>query len=51
MAHEKDLATLAERRARALAMGGPEKLAQRKAQGMLNARERLDRLFDAGTFI
>jgi acetyl-CoA carboxylase carboxyltransferase component len=51
MAHEKDLATLAERRERALAMGGPEKLAQRKAQGMLNARERIDRLFDGGTFL
>ncbi len=41
----------AERVARALAMGGPEKLAKRKAAGVLDARERLDRLVDAGTFI
>jgi acetyl-CoA carboxylase carboxyltransferase component len=31
-------------------MGGPEKLAQRKAQGHLNARERIDYLVDAGSF-
>jgi acetyl-CoA carboxylase carboxyltransferase component len=41
----------AEREAAALAMGGPGKLARRKAAGLLNARERLDRLLDAGTFI
>jgi len=39
------------RRARALAMGGPEKLARRKAQGVLNVRERVERLLDPGTFI
>jgi acetyl-CoA carboxylase carboxyltransferase component len=38
------------REARALAMGGPEKLAKRAKPGILNARERIDRLFDAGTF-
>src|SRR3990167_1339474 len=32
-------------------MGGPEKLAQRKAEGHLNARERIDYLIDPGTFI
>ncbi|MEO8441007.1 MAG: carboxyl transferase domain-containing protein [Betaproteobacteria bacterium] len=41
---------LEERRARAMAMGGPEKLAKRKAQGILNARERVDLLLDAGSF-
>ena len=41
----------AEREARALAMGGAEKLAKRRAAGVLNARERLERLVDAGTFI
>jgi acetyl-CoA carboxylase carboxyltransferase component len=41
----------AERKARAEAMGGPEKLARRRAAGVLNARERVDRLVDAGTFI
>ena len=39
-----------ERRARALAMGGPAKLAARKAAGILNARERLAILFDEGKF-
>src|SRR5687767_13816444 len=32
-------------------MGGPEKLAGRKAQGVLNARERIDYLIDPGSFI
>ncbi|MGE0627281.1 MAG: acyl-CoA carboxylase subunit beta [Hyphomicrobiaceae bacterium] len=41
----------AQRTARAKAMGGPDKLARRKAAGVLNARERVDALFDAGTFI
>jgi acetyl-CoA carboxylase carboxyltransferase component len=51
MAFEELLKELAARRQRALGMGGAEKLAQRKAQGVLNARERIDRLFDAGTFL
>jgi methylmalonyl-CoA decarboxylase subunit alpha len=42
---------LQEKTAEALAMGGPEKLAQRKAAGHLNARERIDYLIDAGSFI
>ncbi len=41
----------AEREAKARAMGGPAKLAKRKAAGVLDARERLDRLFDAGTYV
>lgn len=45
------LKDLAEREAEALGMGGPEKLAQRKAQGHLNARERIDYLVDPGSFI
>lgn len=40
-----------EKTAEALAMGGPEKLARRKAEGLLNARERIDYLIDAGSFI
>ena len=51
MAFEELLKELAARRQRALGMGGAEKLAQRKAQGVLNARERIDRLFDPGTFL
>jgi len=38
------------RREKALAMGGPKKLEKRKEDGVLNARERLDRLFDSGSF-
>ena len=38
------------RQARALAMGGEAKLAKRAAAGMLNARSRVERLFDAGSF-
>lgn len=39
------------RRRNAVAMGGPEKLARREHAGLLNARSRIDRLFDVGTFI
>jgi acetyl-CoA carboxylase carboxyltransferase component len=39
------------RRERALAMGGAAKLERRRAQGVLNARERIGHLFDAGSFI
>lgn len=35
----------------ALAMGGAEKLAKRKAEGVLNARERIEYLVDADSFI
>ena len=40
-----------QRRAKALAMGGPEKLAKRREEGVLNARERLDALLDRYSFI
>jgi methylmalonyl-CoA decarboxylase subunit alpha len=42
---------LREKTTQALAMGGPEKLAQRKAEGLLNARARIDYLVDPGSFI
>ena len=45
------LTELGQRRAKALAMGGEEKLAKRKAAGLLNARERIDHLADADSFI
>ena len=52
MTRQKQIdAEFAGREARALAMGGPQKLARRKAAGVLNARERLMRLCDPGTFI
>jgi acetyl-CoA carboxylase carboxyltransferase component len=44
-------AEYAARQAQALAMGGPQKLARRRSAGVLNARERLERLLDAGSFI
>src|SRR5262245_55016254 len=36
---------------RAKAMGSPARLAERKAAGILNARERIERLIDSGTFV
>ena len=51
MAFESLLSELDQRRAKALAMGGADKLAKRHAQGVLNARERIDYLVDAGSFV
>ena len=51
MAFEALLAEYEKRRAKALAMGGAEKLARRKTAGALNARERIELLFDPGTFL
>jgi len=48
---EEELKELERRRARVLAMGGPEKIAERTARGLMNARSRIDRLFDPGTFL
>lgn len=45
-----ELAELQTRRAHAHAMGGVEALARFKASGRMNARERIDVLFDAATF-
>lgn len=50
MAFEALIKELDARKQRALAMGGAQKLAERKVQGVLNARERIDRLFDEGSF-
>lgn len=50
MAFEEPLKQLKERNERALAMGGPDKLAKRKAEGLLNARERIDYLVDKDSF-
>ena len=41
---------LAARREQALAMGGADAVARQHAAGKLTVRERIDRLFDAGTF-
>ncbi|MCE9639293.1 MAG: methylmalonyl-CoA carboxyltransferase [Betaproteobacteria bacterium] len=48
---EELLQQLRERTAKVLGMGGPDKLAKRKAEGHLNARERIDYLIDADSFI
>ena len=51
MPFEELLQQLRERTAKVLGMGGPDKLAKRKAEGHLNARERIDYLIDADSFI
>lgn len=51
MAFEDKLNDLERRKAHALGMGGEEKLARRKAEGNLNARERLGALLDPGSFV
>ena len=51
MRFEDELRELREREARALAMGGPERLARRKRLGLLNARSRIDAFIDHGTFV
>lgn len=51
MAFEQKISEHEARKARAMAMGGPQKLAARKAQGILNARERIDYLVDEGSFL
>jgi propionyl-CoA carboxylase beta chain len=47
----KFLSTLAERRKKALAGGGAEKLAARHEKGLLSARERVKALFEPHTFL
>ncbi|MEP7274007.1 MAG: methylmalonyl-CoA carboxyltransferase, partial [Acidobacteriota bacterium] len=51
MPFEEELSEFQLRAAKALAMGGERKLAERKAQGVLNARERINHLADTGTFL
>lgn len=40
-----------EKERQALAMGGEKKLKERELQGLLNARSRIDQLFDKGSFV
>jgi len=42
---------LGDRRVRSLAMGGEERVAQQHARNKLTARERIDLLYDTGTFV
>jgi len=51
VAFEEMINDLNERKNQALGMGGSEKIEKRKAQGYLNARERIDYLLDDGSFI
>lgn len=45
------LLRMRERRAAALEMGGEAQVAKQHTRGKMTARERLDRLFDPGTFV
>ncbi|MFO0475492.1 MAG: acyl-CoA carboxylase subunit beta [Alphaproteobacteria bacterium] len=51
MAFDRQREEFEARRQRAQAMGSPKRLAERTAAGILNARERVARLLDAGSFI
>jgi len=51
MPFEKQLEELERRRARALEMGGHEKVKRQHDRGRLTARERIDRLLDSGSFV
>src|SRR2546428_3503962 len=44
-------AELVERKAKHLGMGGPEKVARQHSLGKLTVRERVELLFDPGTFL
>jgi len=49
--YELRIGELRARRKKNLAMGGEEKVAKQHERGKLTARERIDLLFDAGTFV
>lgn len=51
MSLDARLQELEARRAKARAMGGEKKLAERRARGLLNARARVQHLVDPGTFL
>ncbi len=50
MSFEKELDELRERKARALEMGGEEKVGKQHARGRFTARERIEQLIDPGSF-
>ncbi len=50
MAFEKEILEHSQKIEKAMSMGGAEKLARRKAAGVMNARERIEYLVDAGSF-
>jgi methylmalonyl-CoA decarboxylase subunit alpha len=51
MAFDKQREEFAARTEKARRMGSPKRLEERKAAGILNARERIARLLDTGTFV
>ena len=51
MNSKEKIKTFHERKKHHLAMGGAQKLEARKAEGKLNARERLEYFFDQGTLL
>jgi acetyl-CoA carboxylase carboxyltransferase component len=51
MPFEKQMEEFLQRRARALQMGGDEKIKKQHAKGRLTARERIDRLLDPDSFL
>ncbi len=51
MNHSEKMKLFQEKKRHQLAMGGEEKLKARKAEGKLNARERIEYFFDPGTFL
>jgi propionyl-CoA carboxylase beta chain len=50
MSMQDKIADLRKRRAQAREGGGPERIAKQKQGGRMTARERLEKLFDAGSF-
>ncbi|MBN2059769.1 MAG: methylmalonyl-CoA carboxyltransferase [Deltaproteobacteria bacterium] len=50
MVHDDLMEIFAQKKKAILQMGGPEKLAKQRSEGKLNARQRIDRLFDPGSF-
>jgi acetyl-CoA carboxylase carboxyltransferase component len=50
MSWQPEIDEMRDRRLKALAMGGPERVARQHAQGKLSARERIARLLDQDSF-
>ena len=48
---QKEIGRLEKRREAAMAAGGPERIAKQHNSGKLTARERMEALFDDGTFV
>jgi acetyl-CoA carboxylase carboxyltransferase component len=51
MPFEKELEELKQKKAKALQMGGSEKVKRQHEKGKLTAREKIEKLFDPGSFL